>query len=78
MGPLVSERHYTGGPVQGGGACRFYLERPLEELFAVSDPRLKAPKRARLFRSVACAKCGEITAENRVRVENGGFSAWTA
>lgn len=54
-------------------ACRFYLEHPLKELFAVSEPRLKVPKRARLFRSMACAKCGEITAENRVRVENGEF-----
>ena len=54
-------------------ACRFYLECPLTEMFSVSAPVLKAPERARLFRSVACAKCGEITAENRVRVENGAF-----
>ena len=54
-------------------ACRFYLECSPEELFAVSEPGLKVPERARLFRSVTCARCGEITAVNQVRVENGEF-----
>lgn len=50
-------------------ACRFYLDCPPEEMFAASKPKIALPERARIFRSVACSLCGEITAENKIRTE---------
>ncbi|KDE56006.1 FmdE family protein [Methanoculleus sp. MH98A] len=49
------------------------LEAPVEDLFIVREVDAEIPERARIFRSVACAKCGEMTAESRVRVEDGKF-----
>ncbi|MDD2473736.1 MULTISPECIES: FmdE family protein [unclassified Methanoculleus] len=49
------------------------LDLPAEQLFTVRDVDVKIPERARIFRSVPCAKCGEMTAESRVRVEGGKF-----
>jgi len=38
------------------------------------DPCLAPlPERARIFSSVPCSKCGEMTAESRVRLEDGKF-----
>lgn len=49
------------------------MEMPAEELFTVREVDTAIPERARIFRSVPCAKCGEMTAESRVRVEDGKF-----
>lgn len=49
------------------------MEMPAEELFTVREVDTAIPERARIFRSVPCAKCGEMTAESRVRVEDGRF-----
>lgn len=49
------------------------LEAPAEQLFTVREVDIKIPERARIFSSVPCAKCGEMTAESRVRVEDGKF-----
>jgi len=49
------------------------LEIPAETLFSIQDVDTGIPERARIFRSVPCAKCGEMTAESRVRVEDGKF-----
>lgn len=46
---------------------------PAEDLFIIHEVDPEIPERARIFRSVACAKCGEMTAESRVRVEDGQF-----
>jgi len=47
------------------------LHMPAEELFSIRNVDVEIPERARIFRSVPCAKCGEMTAESRVRVEDG-------
>lgn len=52
---------------------RTLLEMPAEELFTVKKVDAAIPERARIFRSVPCSKCGELTAESRVRVEDGKF-----
>lgn len=52
-------------------ACRFYLDCPPEEMFVASPPRIPLPERARIFRSVPCSCCKEITAENRIRFQEG-------
>lgn len=49
------------------------LDLPAEKLFTVQEVDIEIPERARIFRSVPCAKCGELTAESRVRLENGKF-----
>lgn len=49
------------------------LHAPAEALFIVHEVDAVIPERARIFASVPCAKCGEMTAESRVRVENGKF-----
>jgi len=49
------------------------LELPAETLFSVQEVDVEIPERARIFSSVPCSKCGELTAESRVRVEDGKF-----
>jgi formylmethanofuran dehydrogenase subunit E len=41
-----------------------------EELFKIEGVRVDVPK-ARVFPSIKCAKCGELVAENKARIENG-------
>jgi formylmethanofuran dehydrogenase subunit E len=48
------------------------MNMPEEDLFNVTHIEIaNVPKKARIFRSVACQKCGELVAEHRVRLENG-------
>ena len=42
-----------------------------KELFMIDFVDMDTPDEARIFRSLRCAKCGELVAENRLRVENG-------
>lgn len=49
------------------------LDLPAETLFSIKEVDIEIPERARIFRSVPCAKCGELTAESRVRVEDGNL-----
>lgn len=49
------------------------LDLPAETLFTIRKVDVDMPERARIFKSVPCAKCGELTAESRVRVEDGKF-----
>lgn len=41
-----------------------------EELFKIETVKVDIPK-ARIFQSIKCAKCGELVAENKARIENG-------
>ncbi|MDD4126952.1 MAG: FmdE family protein [Methanomicrobium sp.] len=47
------------------------LEMPGEDLYSLKHVKPKIPQKARLFQSHKCAKCGEMVAESRARVENG-------
>ncbi|MEG3056934.1 MAG: FmdE family protein [Methanoculleus sp.] len=49
------------------------LAAPPENYFHVKHVRVEIPEKARLFGSVKCSKCGEMTAESRARVQNGNF-----
>jgi formylmethanofuran dehydrogenase subunit E len=43
-----------------------------EDLFDVTRIEIAdVPRKARIFRSVTCQKCGELVSEHRVRLENG-------
>lgn len=41
------------------------------EMFDTMETRLRLPEPARLFRSLPCESCGEITAEHLLRIEDG-------
>ncbi len=49
------------------------LDMPEDELFKIEQVELEIPEEARIFQSIRCAKCGELVAEHRARVENGEF-----
>jgi formylmethanofuran dehydrogenase subunit E len=49
------------------------LAMPIEELFIIKEVKPEIPQRARIFRSVQCASCGEMVAEHRARVRDGKF-----
>ena len=41
------------------------------DIFAVKETIITLPESARLFQSIKCENCGETTAENMIRLENG-------
>lgn len=48
------------------------MEMPDEDLFDVTHIEIAdVPRKARIFRSVTCHKCGEPLSEHRARLENG-------
>lgn len=49
------------------------LAEPFENNFTVSRVKGDIPEKARLFNSVRCSRCGEMVAESRARVQNGGI-----
>ena len=49
------------------------LAMPTEELFIIREIAPEIPEKARIFRSVQCASCGEMVAEHRARVKDGKF-----
>ncbi|MGI6544939.1 MAG: FmdE family protein [Fastidiosipilaceae bacterium] len=49
---------------------RMQAMRPVD-LFDRMEARVKIPEQARIFQSRNCAVCGERTAENMMRVQNG-------
>lgn len=50
------------------------LAMPVEELFIIREVDYVIPEKARIFRSVQCAACGEMVAEHRARVKDGKFA----
>jgi formylmethanofuran dehydrogenase subunit E len=47
------------------------LKAPAEKVLKVEEIRMEAPKKARIFASVACECCGEPVADAKMRVVNG-------
>ena len=47
------------------------LSFPAEEMFTIRNVTGKIPEKARIFRSVTCAVCGESVSESRARVQDG-------
>lgn len=50
---------------------RRLLEMPAEELLRITEIEYPFPEKARIFRSVQCAECGEWAMEPRMRLRNG-------
>ncbi len=49
------------------------LELPYEKMFDVKHVEMEIPKKARIFKSIICSKCGEMVSENRSRVKDGNI-----
>lgn len=49
------------------------LAMPVDDLFIIKESKPDVPEKARIFRSVQCASCGEMVAEHRARVKDGKF-----
>lgn len=49
----------------------YILNAPLDELFVFMKPHFSLPETARIFASVRCQSCGENTAENKMRLQDG-------
>ncbi|HUU75266.1 MAG TPA: FmdE family protein [Methanoregulaceae archaeon] len=47
------------------------LSMPAEEIFTICPTEVEIPEKARLFRSLPCAGCGEMVSESRARVQEG-------
>lgn len=52
-------------------AIRFILNQPLEQVFSLGSPTMPAPAYAPRGAAMACALCGERTAESMLRVKDG-------
>ena len=50
---------------------RYLQDAAPAALFDVKPAVLALPERARLFQSLPCDGCGEVTAEHLLRLENG-------
>ena len=44
-----------------------------EDIFEVGKPKESIPKRARIFKSIECSRCGESAMETRVHILKGQF-----
>ncbi|MBN2109502.1 MAG: TraR/DksA C4-type zinc finger protein [Methanosarcinaceae archaeon] len=55
------------------GISRTMRQRPVEEMFNIRFVDVEIPRKARIFNSVRCSKCGEMMAESRARVQNGEY-----
>ena len=49
----------------------YYQSLAPRDMFIVKETTITLPESARLFQSVKCECCGETTAENMIRLENG-------
>ena len=53
---------------------RDILDAPEAELFTIRHIEVRLPEKARIFRSVTCAFCGEPVSESRARIREGQIS----
>lgn len=49
----------------------YYHQTAPTELFDVKEPKISLPEPAQIFDSYVCEECGESTAANWIRVQNG-------
>ena len=49
----------------------YYQSLAPRDIFDVKEATITLPESARIFQSVKCERCGETTAENMIRLENG-------
>lgn len=47
------------------------LNADIEDIFEFKSPKFSLPEKAKIFNSIACEKCGETAAENKIRISEG-------
>ena len=50
---------------------KFLFDSKVEDLFDVKEPSYKLPENARIFESIKCECCNEMTADYFIRIQNG-------
>ncbi|WP_340819065.1 FmdE family protein [Methanolobus sp. WCC4] len=55
------------------GISKTMRETPVDDMFKVEFVDVEIPRKARIFNSLKCVKCGEMMAESRARVQNGEY-----
>lgn len=58
-------------PMESEEKRRYLENQPAEVLFEVKEPVCELPSKAWKLKSVKCEHCGEMTAENMVRLQDG-------
>ena len=51
--------------------AEYIKNTPRAELFNVSEPKVKLPDQEKTYEPIPCDCCGELTAENMIRIDNG-------
>lgn len=49
----------------------YILEADFDKVFEIKETKFEIPEEAKIFKSVVCEKCGELTAEPYIRLDNG-------
>ena len=49
----------------------YYLSLEPQDMFAVMESKIALPQTAKLFDSYVCECCGEVTAANWIRIQDG-------
>jgi formylmethanofuran dehydrogenase subunit E len=73
MGGTASPEEIKEFQKRQAGVIDKILTMPVEELFIIKEIIPDVPEKAKIFRSVQCASCGEMVAEHRARVRDGKF-----
>ncbi len=55
------------------GVSKRIMSLPDDRLFEIKSVKAEIPEKARIFKSVKCAKCGEMVSESRARVQDGAI-----
>lgn len=50
---------------------QYLIKTDKAELFDVKETIFELPEEAKIFHSIACEKCGEMTAESMIRLQDG-------
>jgi formylmethanofuran dehydrogenase subunit E len=73
MGGTATKKEMTEFQKRQEAVIEKILAMPVEDLFLIKETKPAIPEKARIFRSVQCASCGEMVAEHRARVSDGKF-----
>lgn len=51
--------------------AKYLMNLEPSSLFDIKDTMIKVPEKAKIFKFIKCEKCGEVTAESMIRLEDG-------
>ena len=71
MGGTATPEETARFEEQKNQRMQYLMTAPAEALFDCKQPGFELPSRARIFDSVVCESCGEVTMEPRLRLVDG-------